>query len=203
MKSHILFASALLGAALLSACSNIDTTGISAGSSRGPHPKTNPNASVIVTEFGDLQCPACRGAQPIVKQIIEKYGTQIKLEFKHFPLQAIHTYTMLDAEASECAADQGKFWEYEQLAYDKQPDLNNDAPTEWAKSLGLDMNLFGRCTSSHIKKSEILADYDEGIKLGVNGTPTFFVNGQKVQNTIDSIGATIDASLSNLKNVPL
>jgi protein-disulfide isomerase len=203
MKVRLLIPSALLGVVLLSACSTVDTTGISATSSRGPHPKTNLNASVTVTEFGDLQCPACRGAQPIVKQIIEKYGEQIKFEFKHFPLQAIHPYTMVDAEASECAADQGKFWEYEELAYEKQPDLNNEAPAAWAKQLGLNMDLFGRCTQSHIKKSEILADYDEGSKLGVNGTPTFFVNGQKVQSTVESIMAAIDASLNNIKNVPL
>lgn len=194
---------ALLGAVLLSACSTIDTTGISAISSRGPHPKTNPNAAVTVTEFGDLQCPACRAAEPLVKQIIEQYGTQIKFEFKHFPLQAIHPYTIAAAEASECAADQGKFWEYEERAYQKQPDLNNQAIRTWAQSLNLDMELFDRCTGSHIKKKEILADYDEGEKRGVRGTPTFFVNGQKVGSTIGDISTAIDASLRNLQSAPL
>lgn len=194
MKPRFLLLSIVLsGALLLAACSTIDTTGISDKSSRGPHPKTNPNVLVTVTEFGDLQCPACRAAQSsIVPPLLAKYGEQIKFEFKHFPLQSIHPYTMVDAEASECAADQGKFWEYEQLAYDKQPELNNSAPKKWVQELGLNMDLFDRCTRSHIKKAEILADYDEGIKLGVNGTPTFFVNGQKVQNTIESIGAAID-----------
>lgn len=192
MKTRLFLSSALLGAVLLTAC-NVDTTGISLQSSRGPNPKSNANAAVVVTEFGDLQCPACRAAQSqVVPQLLAKYGSQIRFEFKHFPLRSIHQYTMVDAEASECAADQGKFWEYEQLAYDKQPDLNSSAPETWAKQIGLDMNLFDRCTRSHIKKKEILADYDEGTKLGVQGTPTFFVNGKKVESTVDAIGAAID-----------
>ena len=176
---------------MLSAC-NVDTTGISASSSRKPNPKTNPNAIVTVEEFADLQCPACRGAQPLVKQIIDKYGQQIRFDFKHFPLRSIHQYTFVAAEAAECAADQGKFWEFEELAYEKQPDLNTKTPTEWAKSLGLDMELFDRCTRSHIKKSEIMADYDEGQKKGVQGTPTFFVNGKKVESKLDTLSAAID-----------
>lgn len=191
MKSRILLTSALLGAVFLSACS-VDTTGISESSSRGPNPKTNPNAIVTVEEFADLQCPACRGAQPLVQQILGKYGQQIRFDFKHFPLRSIHQYTFVAAEAAECAADQGKFWEFEELAYEKQPDLNTKTPTEWAKSLGLDMDLFDRCTRSHIKKKAIMADYDEGQKRGVQGTPTFFVNGKKVESTIDALSTAID-----------
>jgi protein-disulfide isomerase len=186
MKARLFFPSALLaGTVLLSAC-GVDTTGLSASTSRGPNPKTSANAGVTVTEFGDLQCPACRSAQTlIVKPLIDKYGSQIKFD----------QYTMLDAEASECAADQGKFWEYEDLAYTKQPDLNSAAPVKWAKELGLDMTLFNRCTKSHIKKKEILADYQEGQKLGVNGTPTFFINGKKVETNLASMSATIDAAI--------
>lgn len=191
MKLRILTISTLLGAVLLSAC-NVDTTGISDATSRGPHPKTSPNAIVTVEEFGDLQCPACRGAQPLVKQIIDKYGTQITFAFKHFPLRSIHQYSIVAAKAAECAADQEKFWEFEEMAYEKQPDLNTKTPTEWAKSLGLDMDLFDRCTRSHIKKNEIMADYEEGQKRGVSGTPTFFVNGKKVESTMDALSAAID-----------
>lgn len=197
MKSRFILPSLLItGAVLLTAC-GVDTTGISSTSSRGPHPKTNPNAAVRVEEFGDLQCPSCRGAQPkIVEPLLAKYGQQISFEFKHFPIPSIHQYTMLAAQAAECAADQGKFWEFEELAYEKQPDLNEQAVTEWAKELHLNMDLFGRCTRSHIKKSAILADYDEGVKRGVRGTPTFFVNQKKVEeNTLEALSAAIDQGL--------
>ncbi len=190
MKPRILLASALLGTFVLAAC--VDTTGLSASSSRGPHPKTNPDAIVTVEEFADLQCPACRGAQPLVNAIIEKYGRQIRFDFRHFPIRSIHQYAIVAAEAAECAADQGKFWEFEELAYEKQPELNKNAPTAWAKSLGLDMDLFKRCTRSHIKKNEIMADYDEAQKRGVRGTPTFFVNGKKVESTMAALSAAID-----------
>jgi protein-disulfide isomerase len=197
MKPRLLTLSLLVtGTALLAAC--VDTTGLSKTSNRGPNPKTAANAAVLVTEFADLQCPACRGAQPLVKALIEKYSMQIRFEFKHFPIRSIHQYTMVAAEASECAADQGKFWEFEEVAYEKQPDLNAKTPAQWAKDLGLDMTLFDRCTRSHIKKDTIMSDYEEGKKQGVNGTPTFFVNGKKVESSIDAISTAIDADLKGM-----
>lgn len=179
----------------LAAC--VDTTGLSAESSRSAHPKTNANASVVVTEYGDLQCPACRSAfAMLINPLVEKYGTRISLEFEHFPLQTIHPYALPAAEASECAADQGKFWEYIDLVYMNQDKLNRDALAQWATQLQLDMDTFGRCTKSHIKRETILADYEEGSENGVQGTPTFFVNGAKVEATMDALSAAIDAQLA-------
>lgn len=181
----------LLLALLLSAC--VDTTGISAESSRTPHPSTDANASVTVTEYGDLQCPSCRAAQElIVKPLLAKYGKQISFEFSQFPLQAIHPYAMISAESSECAADQGKFWEYIDLVFTNQTSLSPSALNEWATQLKLDMDLFGRCVKSHIKRPTIQAEYNAGKELGVAGTPTFFVNGKKVESTLDAISAAID-----------
>ena len=141
----------------LAAC--VDTTGISAESSRPAI--GNPNSSVVVAEFADLQCPACRAAHSsIIKPMLEKYGNQIRYEFHHFPLRSAHRYAVDLAEAAECAADQGKFKEFMDLDYEKQPELKKGTIEEWAKSLGLDMDLFGRCTASHIKRDLILKEYD-------------------------------------------
>lgn len=182
---------------ILTAC--VDTTGLSAETSRTPHPSTDANASVTVTEFGDLQCPSCRGAQElIVKPLIAKYGKQISFEYAQFPLQAIHPYAMIAAEASECAADQGKFWEFIDLVFTNQTSLSPDALNEWATQLGLDMDPFGRCVKSHIKRPGIIAEYNAGKELGVSGTPTFLVNGKRVESTVAAISAAIDEAKSGI-----
>lgn len=179
----------------LTAC--VDTTGISAESSRTPHPSTEANATVTVTEYGDLQCPSCKAAQDlVVKPLIAKYGKQIRFEYAHFPLQTLHPYAMIAAEASECAADQGKFWEFIDLVFTNQASLSRDAIQGWAQELSLDMDLFGRCLDSHIKRPAILEEYNEGRDRGVGGTPTFFVNGTKVESTLDAISAAVDQAKS-------
>ncbi len=131
----------------------------------------------------------------MVKPLLEKYGNQIRYDFKHFPLRSIHRYTMDLSEAAECAADQGKFWEYVDLAFEKQTELTKGSAAEWGSTLVADQDLFSRCTRSHIKKTAVMADYDEGIAAGVQGTPTFFVNGTKVDADVDALSAAIDAQL--------
>jgi protein-disulfide isomerase len=186
--------------AILTAC--VDTTGISPASSKPVNPQSNGNAAVTVVEYGDLECPACRAAWTLIDQpMLQQYGTQIRFQFKQFPLTSIHPFAMEAAEASECAADQGKFWEFVDSDYTHQDQLSSQSLQDWAQQLNLDMSLFGRCTKSHIKRKAILAEYDEGTKLGVQGTPTFFVNGQIVQdNTLESIGKMITAAGGSIKN---
>ncbi len=177
----------------LTAC--VDTTGLSADSSKGINPQSNASSIVSVVEYGDFQCPACRSAQErVVQPMLQQYGSKIHFEFRQFPLTAIHEYAMMAAEASECAADQGKFWEFVDTAYTHQDDLNTQAVEEWGNQLKLDMTLFNRCQKSHIKRKAILAEYDAGVKLGVKGTPTFLVNGKIVESTIDAVGNAIDGA---------
>lgn len=180
----------------LTAC--VDTTGISAESSKTPHPSTDANAIVTLTEYADLQCPACRSAYTMLGEpLIQHYGKKIRFEFKHFPLTSIHQYAMPAAEASECAADQGKFWGFVDLVYTEQEKLNNDQLDVWGNQLGIDMDLFDRCRKSHIKRDAIMAEYDAGKALGVSGTPTFFVNGERVESTTEAITTAIDAALGS------
>lgn len=180
---------------LLAAC--VDTTGLSAESSRVSHPKSNLNAAVVVEEYGDLQCPSCKAAHSVVVQpMLAQYGSQIRYDFHQFPLASLHRYAMDAAEASECAADQGKFWEFVDVAFEKQEQLSPSALDTWGKELGLDTDLYARCRDSHIKREMIQAEYDTGRTLGVSGTPTFFVNGKKVESSIEAIGAAITAEIA-------
>lgn len=177
---------------LLSAC--VDKTGLSSESHKGPHPKSNMTSPIVIHEFGDLQCPACRAAQSkIVQPLLKEYGARIRLEFKHFPIVSLHRHAMVAAQASECAADQGKFWDFVDLAYEKQSDLRSDIFPVWAKELELDVPLFERCLKSRVKKDSVLEDYEEGKSIGVKGTPTFFVNGEPVQSELKVITGAIDA----------
>ena len=177
----------------LVACDN----GISEESSR--QPKGNPNAVVTVLEFADLQCPACRAAHTsVVQPLLTKYGNDIVYHHMHFPLRSIHRYALEASEAAECAADQGKFWEYVDIACTRQDDMNSDTLNEWAQELGVDMQLYEKCIRSRDKRDTILADYKQGREIGVAGTPTFFVNGQKTEATLEALSAAIDAELERL-----
>lgn len=186
MKKYLLIATS---AVLMTACTTGDVT-----STRPP--KGNPNATVLVEEFADLQCPACGAAHAqVVAPLVEKYGDRVRFEHKHFPLRSIHRYALDAAEMSECAADQGKFWEFVDMAFSNQSDLDYDGLIEWVEALGLDADVAERCWKSHSKRDIVLADYKEGRDRGVAGTPTFFVNGEQVQTGFDTLSEAIDQAL--------
>lgn len=198
-----LFAPLIVTSALLLAACGVDTTGLSEESSK---PATGTESALVtITEFGDFQCPACKAAHEILtKPLLQKYDGRVRFVFKHFPLQMIHPHALEASMASECAADQGKFWQFFEMTYEKQGSMNSAAFRQWAAELGLDGDLFDRCVRSGIKKKTVLADYAEGTSLGVNSTPSYFVNGNRVtNNTIESISAAVDAALQNAAQVPL
>lgn len=161
---------------LLAGCGS---SGISKESSRLP--KGNLNAVVTVQEFSDIQCPACRTVHlQLVPALLQEYGERIRFEFRHFPLQSIHPMALRAAMASECAADQGQFWEYIDLAYTRQSELSDTALGLWAGELGMDTALFNRCLTSGAKRDAVMQDYSEARMLNLRGTPTFLVNGKEV-----------------------
>ncbi len=191
------FLPSIIGSLLLLTACSVDTTGIATESNRPPHPKSNLNSVVTVTEFIDFQCEACRAAQTrIIKPLLEQYAYQMRYEVKHFPIYPNHRYSKEAAEAAECAADQGKFWEFEEMNYENQEKLSPSAISGWAKELGLDIDLFERCRKSDIKMAIVEASQQEGKQIGVNGTPTFFVNGKRVESTIEAIAAAIQEAAS-------
>lgn len=177
---------------LLMGCTN--TEGVSSVSTKMP--KGNPAATVQVEEFSDLQCPACKRAhEVIVKPLLEEYGPSIALHFRHFPLQSIHRNARISAEAAECAADQGKFWEFVDDTYLHQEKIAEEDHLERAEKLALDSELFARCLDSHLKWEIVKAEQKEGRKRGINGTPTFFVNGERVTATLEELKAAIAKAL--------
>ncbi len=148
-----------------------------------PHLQGNPESSVVLVEFSDFQCPACGLAFPLVKDILAKYGDKIKFQYRHLPLTSLHQYAYRSAEASECAADQGKFWEYHDLLFDNQKSLTRADLKLYAQRVeGLDVELWQDCLSSGVKRKIVDADLDEAKKQGYNSTPTFLLNGQRVSD---------------------
>jgi len=144
--------------------------------------KGNESAKVIVEEFSDFQCPACIATEPYIEEIYKQFQDSVKLEFKQFPL-SIHNYAQKAAEASFCAQDFGKFWEYHGELFKANGQLDNASLVKVAKGLGIDEAKFQNCLASGKKQARVQQDITEGTALGVNGTPTFFVNGEKVEGT--------------------
>lgn len=137
----------------------------------------SPEAPVIIVEFSDFQCPFCRSVQETLKRLLDKYAGQVSLAYRDFPLRELHPESDLAAEASNCAGEQGKFWEYHDLLFGNPGKLNSARTTEFARSLGLDMASFDSCVSSAKYKKQIERDIQDGIRAGVTGTPGIFING--------------------------
>ncbi len=144
--------------------------------------KGNPKAQVVVEEFGDFQCPACGAAYPVFKQLQEKYGERIFWKYYHFPLTQIHPFAFNASLASECANDQGKFWEYHDLLYENQARLTNGDLNTYAQQLGLNMESFKACYKSRAKTSTVRGDMALGDSKGINSTPSIVLNSQIVND---------------------
>lgn len=160
------------------------------------------DASVVLVEYGDYQCPACSAYQPFLKKLMEDFGEQILFVYRHFPLKNIHVNAELSARSAEAAGAQGKFWEMHDMIYANQ---NRWATAEDAKgifedyatALGLDLEKFRVDRDAKETGDRIDASFDAGVASGVEGTPTFFVNGVKIQNPLsyDEFKALITEAL--------
>jgi len=141
----------------------------------------DPNAPVKIVEFADLQCPACRTAEPIVKSMLEKHKDQVYFVWRYYPLST-HKNARPAARAAEAAAVQGKFWEMTDILFTKQPEWSDKSDTKdlfagYAQELGLDVEKFK--TDLDASYDIIDRDFADGNKVGVTSTPTFFINGEK------------------------
>lgn len=156
------------------------------------------DAKVVIVEFSDFQCPACRSAHPIVKRVVQEYGDKILFVYRHFPLVGSHKYALKAAEAAEAAGGQGKFWEYHDLLFKNQENLKTEDLKRYAEELGLDMNKFNEALDSGKFKDKVTGDMDDGEKLGVRSTPTFFINEEmhKGVQSYDQFKETIDKELA-------
>lgn len=152
------------------------------------------NKKVTLVEYGDFQCPACKSFYPVVKQVKETYGDDIKFQFMHFPLTQIHPNAMVSSRAAEAAGNQGKFFEMHDLLYENQDQWSQSSnPTpifeSFASQLGLDMNKFKSDMMSAQVLAIINADQKSGQALGANSTPTFVINGKKIDKNPTSLDA--------------
>ncbi len=162
---------------------------------------------VELVEFGDFQCPACRSYFPVIEQVQEKYGDQISFQFRHFPLVQIHQNAMVAHRAAEAAGKQGKFWEMYELLYQRQQAWQSSGnPTavmeDYAAELGLNIDQFKQDFASDPVNDVIQADIRLGQKFGATSTPTFVLNGQKIENPSDLAGFSklIDEQLAKSGN---
>ena len=149
------------------------------------HVQGTANAPVTLVEYGDYQCPYCGEAYPIVKALQERLGKQVRFVFRNFPLSEMHPHAEHAAEAAEAAGGQGKFWEMHDMLYENQDALEDEDLARYAKALKLDMPRFIKEMESRHYAERVRADFSSGVRSGVNGTPSFFINGARHDGPFD------------------
>ena len=137
------------------------------------------NAPVTLVEYGDFECPSCRKAWPMVKQLQHRLGDRFRFVFRNFPLTKLHPNAEHAAEAAEAAAAQGAYWQMHDRLFERQFALENDNLIEYASELGLDADRFRVELEGGTYRQRVKEDVSSGILSGVNGTPTFFINGER------------------------
>lgn len=150
------------------------------------------NVKVTLIEYGDFQCPACGAYHPIVKQLEEEFSKDLKIVYRFFPLANVHKNAMLAAQTAYAAGFQNKFWKMHDMLYENQSAWSDTNPKdifiEYAKELKLDVNKFKTDMDSDSAKKFINSQADTGLSIGINSTPTFFVNGNHIQSPSDYDG---------------
>jgi len=150
------------------------------------HIRGAPDAAVTLLEYGDYECPYCGAAYPIVKQVQESMGDRLRFVFRNFPISTAHPHAELAAEAAEAAAAQGKFWPMHDLLYEHQQRLESDDLIAYADRLGLDVARFQRDLADHTYAPRVHDDFMSGVRSGVNGTPTFYIDGVRYEGSYDA-----------------
>lgn len=144
------------------------------------------DAAVTLLEYGDYECPYCGAAYPIVKQVQEAMGDRLRFVFRNFPITTSHPHAELAAEAAEAAAAQGQFWPMHDLLYENQTHLEADDLAGYAERLGLDVARFRRELDDHVYAPRVREDFMSGVRSGVNGTPTFYIDGIRYEGSYDA-----------------
>ncbi|HUQ33108.1 MAG TPA: thioredoxin domain-containing protein [Pyrinomonadaceae bacterium] len=170
------------------------------------HERGGPTAKVMVEEYGDYQCPPCGMLFHDLKTIEKEYGTQIRFVFRHFPLQG-HKHAVTAAHAAEAAGLQDRFWEMHDMIYQNQLSWSpaDDARpvfVQYARDLKLDVDRFNRDMDSPVVAQRVASDYQRGLTVGVNGTPTIFINGRQMNpnaTTLDGMRGALDFMLGKKK----
>ena len=153
----------------------------------GPHDHVQGPAEAPVTlvEYGDYECPYCGEAYPVVKALQKRLGDQMRFVFRNFPLAQAHPHAEHAAEAAEAAGAQGKFWEMHDLLYENQDALEDEDLVRYARALHLDVPRFVKEMESGAYLERVREDFRSGVRSGVNGTPSFFINGARHDGPFD------------------
>lgn len=146
----------------------------------GPH-----HAPIELVEYGDFQCPFCGAAHPVIKQIIRVLDKKLRFAFRHFPLSNAHEYALPAAIAAEAAGKQNRFWEMHDIIYEQQDELSNYALLAFANEIRLNISKFRMDLLDESLAEKVESDFESGMRSGVNGTPSFFINGYKYNGGID------------------
>jgi protein-disulfide isomerase len=161
------------------------------------HAQGPADAPVTLVEYGDYECPYCGMAYPIVKHVQAHFGDRLRFVFRNFPLGDLHPHAQHAAEAAEAAAAQGKFWEMHDRIFEHQKRLDDAHLREYAAAEGLDADRFAVDLGGHSFAERVREDFMSGVRSGVNGTPTFFVNGRRHDGpwNADDLVAAIERAL--------
>jgi protein-disulfide isomerase len=143
------------------------------------------DAPATLLEYGDYECPYCGAAYPIVKEVQARMGQRLRFVFRNFPISTSHPHAEQAAEAAEAAAAQGRFWEMHDLLYENQRRLGDQDLRSYAGTLGLDVETFDEELAEHVHAARVREDFMSGVRSGVNGTPAFYINGARHDDSYD------------------
>ena len=160
------------------------------------HQSGNTKARVTLVEYGDYQCPHCGRAFLLVKRLLKEKQNHVHFVFRNFPLQEIHPMALSAALAAEAAAAQQRFWDMHDMIFEHQGELSNYRLLDFAKVLGLDERKFARDWQNETILAKVESDFENGLRSGVNGTPTFFVNGERLDTYDETYASLLHAITS-------
>jgi protein-disulfide isomerase len=165
------------------------------------HSQGPADAPVTLVEYGDYQCPYCGAAYPLVKQLQERFGDDLRFVFRNFPLQELHENAMSAAMTAEFAATKGHFWEAHDALYENQEQLGQELYAAIVTQLGIDAAELGAALDSETIFDKVKKDFNGGVRSGVNGTPSFFVNGTRYDGPRDfeTMAEALDRAIAAAK----
>jgi protein-disulfide isomerase len=157
-----------------------------------------PDAPVTLVEYGDYECPYCGAAYPIVKEVQARMGDRLRFVFRNFPITTSHPHAEQAAEAAEAAGAQNQFWEMHDLLYENQAHLGDADLRSYAEQARLDVERFGKELDEHVHAARVREDFMSGVRSGVNGTPSFYINGMRHDDSYDfkTLLAAVDRAAS-------
>lgn len=144
----------------------------------------NSDASLTIVVFGDYECPYTAEAMPELRPLVQAVDGRVRLVFRHFPITDVHEHAYRSALASECAREQNKFWQFSDMMFSNQQDLSDSALNVYAKQVGVNDQEFAKCMRQEKYRDVVTVGSEDGAARGVRGTPTFFINGHKLEGVV-------------------